>query len=251
MVVEGAKTRRAKPRKNAGNGAAPPTRRAEPPQNAANAVTRSLSLPIVLIAFGLITLLLSAGVLVTYFAYDRQASKVETLEGASQKIQMEHLAVGGLLKKRDQQYDRELKQAMAQAEAEFQRGFRAGKSARKLPPKLQALAEYASEGLRVPRSLPPQLATGWRVRKRKDGYALRWAEISVFASSTEPLRVWTRQGWPGYTTRVKVGGRRVLRVLGPYGVMFAWREAGDTYAVLSYPQRQWEMLARRLITSMA
>jgi hypothetical protein len=33
--------------------------------------------------------------------------------------------------------------------------------------------------------------------------------------------------------------------------MFAWRERGDTYAVLSYPQKRWESAARRLITSTA
>jgi hypothetical protein len=227
------------------------SRRSESAEIAGNSVTRSLSLPLVLIAFGLITLFLSAGVLVTYFAYDRQASKVEDLEVANTKVQMEHVAIGGLIKKRDTQHARDLDRAMAQAEAEYTRGFRAGKRTRKVPRQLRALEAYAATGLRVPRSLPAQLVRGWRLRKRKDGYALRWAEVSVFASSKEPLQVWTRQGWPGYTKRVKVGSRSVYRALGPYGVMFAWRERGDTYAVLSYPQKRWEQVARRLITSMA
>jgi hypothetical protein len=225
--------------------------RSESAESNGNEVTRSLSLPLVLIAFGLITLFLSAGVLVIYSAYDRQATKVDDLEVANNKIQMEHVAIGGLIQKREKDHARELSRAMAQAEAEYTRGFRAGKRTQKLPRELRALETYAADGLRVPRSLPAELVRGWRVRKRKDGYALRWAEVSVFASSTEPLRVWTRQGWPGYTKRVKVGSRSVLRVLGPYGIMFAWRERGDTYAVLSYPQKRWEQVARRLITSMA
>src|SRR5688572_7089707 len=159
------------------------SRRSESAEIAENSVTRSLSLPLVLIAFGLITLFLSAGVLVTYFAYDRQASKVEELEVANTKVQMEHVAIGGLIKKRDTKYARDLDRAMAQAEAEYTRGFRAGKRTRKVPRELRALEAYAARGLRVPRSLPAELVRGWRVRKRKDGYALRWAEVSVFASS--------------------------------------------------------------------
>jgi hypothetical protein len=212
---------------------------------------RSLSLPLVLIAFGLVTLLLSAGVLVTYFAYDRQASKVEDLQASSQKIQMEHLAIGGLLQKQQKVYSKQIQRARSDAARQFVQGFRAGKRADNLPRSLRSLERYVARGLRVPRTVPGGLSSRARIGARRDGYTVRWTQVSVFASSSEPLSVWTRQGWPGYKKRVQVGGRSVLRILGPYGVMFAWRERGDTYAVLSYPQPRWESAARRLITSMA
>jgi hypothetical protein len=219
--------------------------------NADAAVARSLSLPLVLIAFGLVTLLLSAGVLVTYFAYDRQATKVIDLEQTNQKIQMEHLAIGGLLKKQQKTYSKEIVRARANAARRFVQGFRAGKRADNLPKALRSLERYVAKGLRVPRAVPGNLRRAARIGTRSDGYTLRWTQVSVFASTSEPLSVWTRQGWPGYKKRIRVGARTVFRILGPYGVMFAWRERGDTYAVLSYPQRRWELAARRLITSMA
>jgi hypothetical protein len=215
------------------------------------AVARSLSLPLVLIAFGLVTLLLSAGVLVTYFAYDRQASKVTDLEQTNQKIQMEHVAIGGLLQKQQKTYSKEILRARSNAARQFVQGFSAGKRANNLPRALRSLERYVARGLRVPRTVPADLARSAKIGTRRDGYTLRWTQVSVFASTNEPLSVWTRQGWPGYRKRVRVGDRSVFRILGPYGVMFAWRERGDTYAVLSYPQERWELAARRLITSMA
>jgi hypothetical protein len=226
------------------------SRHNEPAENS-DAVARSVTLPLILIAFGLVTLLLSAGVLVTYFAYDRQSSKVEDLEVSNQKIQMEHVAIGGLIQKQQKTYAQQLQQARSTAARQFTRGFTAGRRANDLPALLRQLGRYAAVGLRVPRAIPNDLPKSARVGRRKDGYTLRWTQVSVFASSSEPLSVWTRQGWPGYKKRVKVGGRKVFRILGPYGVMFAWRERGDTYAVLSYPQPRWETAARRLITSMA
>jgi hypothetical protein len=221
------------------------------PAEADVAVVRSLSLPLILIAFGLVTLLLSAGVLVTYFAYDRQASKVEDLEVTNNKIQMEHVAIGGLIQKQQKTLVKQVQTARSNAALQFTRGFRAGKRADNLPRTLRDLERYAATGLRVPRAIPGELRSSARIGRRKDGYTVRWTQVSVFASSTEPLSVWTRQGWPGYKKRVTVGGRSVFRILGPYGVMFAWSERGDTYAVLSYPQQRWQSAARRLITSMA
>jgi hypothetical protein len=220
-------------------------------ENTDGEVARSLSLPLVLIAFGLVTLLLSAGVLITYFAYDRQATKVEDLELTNQKIQMEHLAIGGLIQKQQKTYSKQIQRAQSEAARQFTRGFTAGKRADNLPRALRSLERYAARGLRVPRAVPGDLRSSARIGTRRDGYTLRWTQVSVFASSKEPLSVWTRQGWPGYKKRVSVGGRKVFRILGPYGVMFAWSERGDTYAVLSYPQKRWESAARRLITSMA
>jgi hypothetical protein len=227
----------------------PESRQSRPAE--AETVTRSLSLPLVLIAFGLVTLLLSAGVLVTYFAYDRQATKVEDLEVTNQKIQMEHLAIGGLIQKQQKVFSKQITQARSSAAQQFTRGFRAGKRADNLPRSLRPLERYVSVGLRVPRTIPGNLRRSARIGRRKDGYTLRWTQVSLFASTREPLSIWTRQGWPGYRQRVRVGRRLVFRILGPYGVMFAWRERGDTYAVLSYPQQRWEAAARRLITSMA
>jgi hypothetical protein len=214
-------------------------------------VARALSLPLVLIAFGLVTLLLSAGVLVTYFAYDRQSSKVEELEQSNQKIQMEHVAIGGLIQKQQKTYSKSIRAAQARAARQFTQGFRAGRRAENLPRALRLLEPYVARGLRVPRSVPADLSPSARIGTRSDGYTLRWTQVSVFASTSDPLSIWTRQGWPGYKKKVRVGRRSVFRILGPYGVMFAWRERGDTYAVLSYPQERWESAARRLITSMA
>jgi hypothetical protein len=144
---------------------------------------------LVLIAFGLVRLLLSAGVLVTYFAYDRQASKVGDLEQTNQKIQMEHVAIGGLLKQQQKTYSREIQQARSNAVRQFIQGFRAGKRADNLPRALRMLEPYVARGLRVPRAVPGELNRAARVTGRAGGTA-------PAALSAPPLAPSIRWSWP-------------------------------------------------------
>jgi hypothetical protein len=85
------------------------------------------------------------------------------------------------------------------------------------------------------------------VHRNLEGYTVRWPHLALFASRLEPLSNWTRQAL-GDRRRLVLGGHRVERLLGPSGVIYSWREAGVTYAVISTAAQDTE--ARMLIASM-
>jgi hypothetical protein len=85
------------------------------------------------------------------------------------------------------------------------------------------------------------------VQRNLDGFIVRWPRLALFASRLEPLSNWTRQAL-GARRRLRLGPHRVERLLGPSGVIYAWRESDVTYAVIATPTQ--EPAARTLITSM-
>jgi hypothetical protein len=82
----------------------------------------------------------------------------------------------------------------------------------------------------------------------KAGFALHWDGISLFANR-QPLTLWIMRGYPGYRRTAQVGKRSVHRLLGPYGVVYAWRERQHTYGIVTYPQ--FDSLAQQLVRAMA
>ena len=99
----------------------------------------------------------------------------------------------------------------------------------------------------VPRRLPSGLESAPRIKGDVDGYAVRWPGLALFASRTDPLSVWTRQALGGTQSRT-LGRHRVRRLVGPSGVIYAWRKDDATYALIALPRL--EPVGETLISSM-
>ena len=199
------------------------------------------------LTLALVAVLLSSAIIVTYVAFGRQSSRVSSLERADAALQARVGAVETTLGR----HSRAINRATKLATNAYRRGYVAGKRAQLLPPRFAMLERFATAGYLVPRSVPPALKSQrFTVQKLPRGYALRWPRsgLALFASAAEPLRVWTRQAWPGTARTIPVGERRVVRIVAPSGIVHAWREDGRTYAVMSL--RRTEALARPLIAAM-
>jgi hypothetical protein len=181
-------------------------------------------------------------------AYALQADKVDDLEAQNQRIFADHKAIGNAFTQQSlklAETSRRLDQAVRKS---FDQGFVAGQQALSIPRPLRALARQAASGILVPRKLPAALEAGDpSLEADLAGYTLRWRRLAVFASKLDPLRIWTRQALGGVQT-LELGRHRVRRLLGPSGVIYAWRERGTTYAVLASPKL--DGTARSIITSM-
>lgn len=202
-----------------------------------------------IVAGGLLVLALLAGTLALLaVAYVQQSNKVDDLQAQNQEILVQHVAIGAKFAEQSKRLQQESRRLNGALKASFERGFRAGRSAARLPTPLRPLGRYAVAQILIPRRIPPQLSKRPRVETHLDGYALHWPGIGAFASTTDPLTVWTRQAIRGVARSVRLGGHRVERFVGPSGLIFAWRERACTYAVIALPKR--ERAARALIRSM-
>jgi nitrogen fixation-related uncharacterized protein len=198
-------------------------------------------------AFAVFAILVGAlGVLGAAFAL--QAEKVDDLETQNQRILSDHKTIGAAFTKQTlklAQTSRKLDMAVRRS---FDQGFVAGQQALSIPPALRVLARLAAIGILVPRQISPALEpTRPSIEADVTGYTVRWRQLAIFASKLDPLRVWTRQSLGG-VERLRLGKHRVSRLLGPSGVIYAWREQGTTYAVISSPRL--DAVARYLIASM-
>lgn len=181
-------------------------------------------------------------------AYVQQSNKVDDLEAQNREILVQHVAIGATFAEQSKKLQQESRRLNGALRSSFREGFRAGQAAARLPASLRPLARYAEVQILIPRRLPRQLQTRPRVETHIDGYALHWSGVGAFASTTDPLSVWTRQAISGVVRGVGLGGHRVERFVGPSGLIFAWRERGCTYAVIALPRR--EGAARALIRGM-
>jgi hypothetical protein len=181
-------------------------------------------------------------------AYVQQSNKVDDLQSQNNEILVQHVAIGAKFAEQSKKLQQESRRLNGALKASFQQGFRAGQSAARLPVALRPLARYGEVQILIPRSIPPQLSKSPRVETHLDGYAVHWPGVAAFASTTDPLTVWTRQAIRGVVRSVPLGGHRVQRLVGPGGLIFAWRERACTYAVIALPQR--EAAARALIRTM-
>jgi hypothetical protein len=202
-----------------------------------------------LVVGALIVLALLAGTLALLaIAYVQQSNKVDDLEAQNREILVQHVAIGAKFAEQSKKLQQESRRLNGALKSSFREGFRAGQAAARLPASLRPLGRYAEVQILIPRSIPPQLRTTPRVETHLDGYALHWPGLGAFASTTDPLAVWTRQAISGVVRGVDLGRHRVERFVGPSGLIFAWRERGCTYAVITLPRR--EGAARALIRGM-
>ena len=182
------------------------------------------TLALVLTAFAMMALGLISATVVTYLAYDRDSDRVEQVAAENRSIAEEHAALGAKFAEQT----RKLNEALAAAR-------RAANPPRApVPPKLGALEPYARNGFLVPRAIPAPLSRQpVVVRGEPGGYTVRWRTIALFASVRDPLTIWTRQAWPRTLRTFTAFGRRIHRLIGPSGVVYAWRSGSGTYAIVA------------------
>jgi hypothetical protein len=202
-----------------------------------------------LVAGALLLLALLAGTLgLLAIAYVQQSNKVDDLEAQNRQILVQHVAIGTEFAEQSKRLQQESRRLNGALRSSFARGFRAGQEAAGLPAPLRPLARYVAARIEIPRRIPPRLSPRPRIETHLDGYALHWSGVGAFASTTDPLGVWTRQAIRGIVRSLRLGAHRVERFVGPSGLIFAWRVEGCTYAVIALPQR--EGAARALIRAM-
>lgn len=194
------------------------------------------------LAVALLTVLVLLGL-----AYARQSERVDDLQAQNESILDDHHAIGQQFAEQSTRFTKEARKLEEAVQSAYVRGLRAGREAASLPRSLRPLGGHAAAGLLVPRRIPVGTGGVQRVQRNLDGYIVRWPRLALFASRLEPLSNWTRQGL-GQRRRLRLGSHRVERLLGPNGVIYAFREAGVTYAVIATPTH--EPSARALITSM-
>jgi nitrogen fixation-related uncharacterized protein len=180
-------------------------------------------------------------------AYARQSERVDDLQAQNEDILDDHHAIGQQFSEQSKRFTKEARKLEEAVQSAYSRGFRAGRETARLPPSLRSLGGHAAVGLLIPRRIPGGTGSDLRVQRNVDGYIVRWPSLALFASRLEPLSNWSRQAL-GERRRLRLGPHRVERLLGPSGVIYAWRESGVTYAVIATPTQ--EPAARTLITSM-
>jgi nitrogen fixation-related uncharacterized protein len=181
-------------------------------------------------------------------AYVQQSEKVDDLAAENEQILGDHTAIGQAFAQQSKQFVKQSKEVEAAIRATYRQGFLDGQRARGVPARLSPLARYATLGMLVPRKVPSELSEHAKISAGVDGYAIRWKELALFASSRDPLSVWTRQALGGLVRKAKLGSHRVNRLIGPNGVIYAWRENRSTYALIAVPRL--EEAGRSLIASM-
>jgi nitrogen fixation-related uncharacterized protein len=197
-------------------------------------------------ALGLGLALLIALVFLFAIAYARQSERVEDLEAQNESILSDHHAIGQQFAEQSKRFTKEARKIEQAVQSAYARGVRAGRETASLPAALRPLGGHAAAGLLVPRRVPAGQGNP-TIKRGLDGYTVRWQRLAVFASRLEPLSNWTRQAL-GERRRVRVGPHRVQRLLGPGGVIYAWRKGGVTYAVIGVTAD--EAAARAITASM-
>jgi hypothetical protein len=179
--------------------------------------------------------------------YARQSERVDDLEAQNEGILSDHGAIGHQFAEQSKRFDQEARKLERAVRSAYARGYRAGRETASLPPSLRSLGGLAAAGVLVPRRVPAKGESGLTIRQEVDGYTVRWRRLAVFASRLEPLSNWTRQSL-GELRREKIGPHRVSRLVGPAGVIYAWRKGGVTYAVIAAPAE--DAVGRAIISSM-
>jgi hypothetical protein len=181
------------------------------------------------------TALVTAVAAITYIAYNRQSDRVEKVQSENTKIEHDHMVIGTKFTEQSAR----LKAALAAMDRAYGRGFAVGRKAGTLPNAFAQLWVSVRQGYVVPLLIPRELRRARpTVRRTGHGYTIRWAGLALFASDREPLSDWTAKAWPGTRRRVQIGGRTVLRMIGPFGTVYAWRERNKTYAVAALPRSE-------------
>jgi hypothetical protein len=182
-------------------------------------------------------------------AYAQQSEQVDAVETENQEILSQHAAIGATFAKQSEKFTEQSRRLQAALDAAYAKGFSAGQRVSSMPRALRPLARYASAGMLVPTRTPPGLEPDRpRIDADVGGYTLRWRGLALFASTVDPISVWTRQALGATSRPTMLGSHRVRRLTGPSGVIYAWPERGATYAILTLPK--FEQAARALVASM-
>jgi hypothetical protein len=200
-----------------------------------------------LAAAGIAVAVLLAVLLLLVAAYDRESKRVDDLQAQNETILADHHTIGEQFTEQSKRFTKESRKLEKAVQSAYGRGFRAGRETAGLPPSLSSLGQHGAAGFLIPQRIPVGADSDPRVQRNLDGYVVRWPHLALFASRLEPLTNWTRQAL-GEQRKLRLGSRRVERLLGPSGVIYAWRESGVTYAVIATPTQ--ESAAGTLITSM-
>ena len=183
------------------------------------------------------------------FAYAQQSEQVDAVENENQEILGQHEAIGATFAKQSEKFTEQSRRLQEALRAAYTKGFFAGQRVSSMPRALRSLARYASAGMLVPTRIPPGLEPDLpRIDADVGGYTLRWRGLALFASTVDPMSVWTRQALGATVRPTTLGSHRVRRLTGPTGVIYAWPERGATYAILTLPR--FERAARTLVASM-
>ena len=197
-------------------------------------------------------LVLAVGLVVGVIAilaveYARQSERVDDLEAQNAGILSDHGVIGDKFANQSKRFEQEARKLERAMRSAYARGYRAGRETASLPLSLRSLGGLAASGLLVPRRVPANGERDLTLRREVDGYTVRWRRLALFASRLEPLSNWTRQSL-GEPRTEKIGPHRVWRLIGPAGVVYAWRKGAVTYAVIAAPAE--DSLARSMISSM-
>ncbi len=183
------------------------------------------------------------------FAYAQQSDQVDAVKSENKEILSQHAAIGATFAKQSEKFAAQSRRLQEALRAAYAKGFFRGQRVSSMPPALRPLGRFASAGMLVPIRMPPGLEpTRPRIDTDVGGYTLRWRGLALFASTVDPMSVWTRQALGSSPQPTLLGSHRVRRLTGPSGVIYAWPERGATYAVLTLPR--FERAARVLIASM-
>ena len=183
------------------------------------------------------------------FAYARQSEQVDAVETENQEILSQHEAIGATFAKQSEEFAEQSRRLQEALRAAYAKGFFAGQRVSRMPRALRPLARYASAGMLVPTRMPLGLEPDRpRIDADVGGYTLRWRGLALFASTVDPMSIWTRQALGATAPPTTLGSHRVRRLTGPTGVIYAWPERGATYAILTLPK--FEGAARKLVASM-
>jgi nitrogen fixation-related uncharacterized protein len=181
-------------------------------------------------------------------AYAQQSEQVEALEEENDRILADHESIGAKFSEQTKRFQSQAARLEDAIRSSYGQGFAAGRRASSLPRPLRSLAGHAAAGMLVPARLPAGVQPDRpRVVSSPGGYTVRWRGLMLFASRVDPLSVWTRQAIAGMR-QVRIGAQRVTRVVGPNGVVHAWRANDVTYAVLALPRL--ERVGRSLVAAM-
>ena len=182
-------------------------------------------------------------------AYAQQSEQVNEVESENQEILSQHEAIGATFAEQSRKFVQQSRKLQEALRTAYSKGYLAGQRASNMPVSLRQLARYGAAGMLVPTRMPTGLKPDRpRIDTDVGGYTVRWRGLALFASTADPMSVWTRQALGAIPRPITLGSHRARRLIGPTGVIYAWPKRGATYAVLTLPR--YEGTARSLIASM-
>ena len=128
------------------------------------------------------------------YAYAQQSEQVDAVKSENQEILSQHAVIGATFAKQSEKFAAQSRRLQEALRAAYAKGFFRGQRVSSMPAALRPLGRFASAGMLVPTRMPPGLEPNRpRIDTDVGGYALRWRGLALFASTVDPMSVWTRQ----------------------------------------------------------